>query len=92
MQPLTSAQVCALLGKAVVRVDSRRVDVVRPATTPSVTAPLGWVLSDASEQAMRRAMAAQAAARCGFPGADVGSCNDGYGSMWDVLKVLGLTS
>ena len=74
----------------------RRVFVVHPATTPSVTAPLGWVLSDISQTSMNKAMTAQATTGCAAPQADPSAepaavrsiCADGYGSMQNLVELL----
>jgi hypothetical protein len=66
-----------------------RVTVVHPATQPSVTAPLGWVLSGASTDGMDQALRRQADDGCpatGAPSRDL-VCARGYGALKDVLSL-----
>ena len=53
--------------------------VVDRAAQPEVTAPLGWVLSDASMASMDHAMEIQQATRCGSAGGQSGSGGSGSG-------------
>lgn len=84
-QPATDAQHACL--QATASLGGRRVVVVHPATTPAVTAPLGWVLSQFSERSMDAAIATQASTSC--LGNDSDSvCANGYGSLKDLQTLL----
>ena len=69
-----------------------RVIVVDRPAEPEVTAPLGWVLSDASMAGMNAAMSTQAGTRCADQGSGPASidpaCLRGYGAMGDLLGYL----
>ncbi len=69
-----------------------RVIVVDRPAEPEVTAPLGWVLSDASMAGMDAAMGTQAGTRCADQGSGRAStdpgCLRGYGAMGDLLGYL----
>ena len=69
----------------------RRMFLVFPASTPQIAAPLGWVLSQTSRDAMDSALQQQADAPC--PADPEGAsdtavnvvCDRGYGSLRDLL-------
>ncbi|HET9655431.1 MAG TPA: hypothetical protein VFP72_08755, partial [Kineosporiaceae bacterium] len=67
--------------------------VVSPDTQPSVTAPLGWVLSRISRQGLDATMAGQAQTTCAAMGGtpphrQSPDCQAGYGRLADLLAVL----
>ncbi len=81
--------ICLLVGAKIKTEIAHRVVIVRPSTSPNVTASLGWVLSEASRTTMRDAMTAQRLAKCGDPvHQDSGACANGYGSLYDLLRFL----
>ncbi|HEX7345890.1 MAG TPA: hypothetical protein VF253_03815, partial [Candidatus Limnocylindrales bacterium] len=65
----------------------RRVIVVDRTAQPEVTAPLGWVLSQASMTGLDRAMEHQVATTCSSAASEP-SCQKGYGTLGDLLGYL----
>ncbi|HEY5978778.1 MAG TPA: hypothetical protein VIT41_04005, partial [Microlunatus sp.] len=65
----------------------RRVIVVDRTAQPEVTAPLGWVLSQASMTGLDRAMLAQVSTTCATA-PTTPSCLRGYGTLGDLLGYL----
>lgn len=65
----------------------RRVIVVDRTAQPEVTAPLGWVLSQASMTGLDRAMQAQVGTTCASA-PNTPSCLRGYGTLGDLLGYL----
>lgn len=96
-----AAELCALADAARQEIDRWRewpVVVVHQSTTPSVTAPLGWVLSEDSMRTMDQALREQALTRCRAV-EPVGTqapvtraagawCDLGYGTFGDLLGML----
>lgn len=72
---------------AVLTAFPRRVIVVDRTAQPEVTAPLGWVLSDASMTGLKRAMTDQVDNSCDKLPTDP-SCLRGYGRLGDLLGYL----
>ena len=66
----------------------RRVIVVDRTAQPEVTAPLGWVLSQASMTGLDRAMQDQVTTTCSTA-PTTPSCLRGYGTLGDLLGYLG---
>ncbi|HEY5847154.1 MAG TPA: hypothetical protein VIT42_10260 [Microlunatus sp.] len=65
----------------------RRVIVVDRTAQPEVTAPLGWVLSEASMTGLNRAMQEQVTSSCSTAPTQP-SCLRGYGTLGDLLGYL----
>jgi hypothetical protein len=65
----------------------RRVIVVDRTAQPEVTAPLGWVLSQASMTGLDRAMQGQVDTTCATA-PTTPSCLRGYGTLGDLLDYL----
>lgn len=72
---------------AVAEAFPRRVIVVDRTAQPEVTAPLGWVLSQASMTGLDRAMEHQVATTCTSAPTEP-SCLRGYGTLGDLLGYL----
>lgn len=77
------------LAAAITRWRPRPVVVVNQSTSPAITAPLGWVLSQDSVSTMDKALKEQSELRC-RPNAEGASalCRNGIGTLWDAREIL----
>ena len=84
---LAASDLCTRLTSTVHTTISRPVILVTPDTTPSITAPLGWVLSQASRTTLGTALNNQSTKPCSAPPATA-ICVAGYGRLADLLAEL----
>jgi len=60
--------------------------LVAPGVVPQISAPLGWVLSPASQEALNDALSREAGYRCTLDkNGPVGLCEPGVGHLGDLL-------
>lgn len=81
---------CTLAQKAAAARVPRHLILIAPRTYPRVAAPLGWVLSQASRNALTRALQMEAAprGRCGPRSASRLYCPAGIGRLSDLIYLI----
>lgn len=85
--PVTASDLCTQLTSATRTRIPRPVILAAPDTTPSITAPLGWVLSQASRTTLGTALNNQSKKPCSaLP--QTAACVAGYGRLADLLTEL----
>jgi hypothetical protein len=83
-------------GSAVAHLGGRRVIEVYQASSPKISAPLGWILSDASRDTMNKALADQTKRVCSPPAPDASDlvwvddavCKRQFGTLGDLIQML----
>ena len=64
-----------------------RIYAIYPASRPQISAPLGWVLSSVSREAIAAALDQQEATSC-IASQNSAVCSRGYGSLRDLQEAL----
>jgi len=80
---------CAAAGSAAQKTVPDQIFFVSPHVQPQISAPLGWVLSAASRNALNTALyvEAQPASRC-LPASHAVQCQPGVGRLADLLQLI----
>jgi hypothetical protein len=82
-------QTCAQGRAAAAATVRQQLILVVPREFPTVTTPLGWVLSAASRSALSSGVATEAAGTCPDPARNEPDCPAGVGRLGDLLKLIG---
>jgi hypothetical protein len=82
-------QMCAQGRAAAAATVRQQLILVVPREFPTVTTPLGWVLSAASRSALSSGVATEAAGTCPDPARNQPYCPAGVGRLGDLLKLIG---
>jgi hypothetical protein len=79
---------CTLVQKTVARRVPRQLILVAPRTYPRVAAPLGWVLSQASRDALTTALGTEAGSECGPQPGSRPYCPAGIARLGDLIDLI----